>query len=395
MISVGNETPPDIDRPSEHSLMRRPESKSRVAVIGGGFFGAMVALRLSGAGLAVTIIEREPRLMARASYINQARIHGGYHYPRSILTARRSRANYARYLADFPSTVVGGLTHVYAIPRVGSKVSAGQFVTFCRRINAPIHEAPDRLRGLFASRLVEDVYTVDEAVFDADALRVAVTERLDTAQVDLRLATEALRFRRVADRIVVECDRGPAIEASLVFNCTYAGLNRVLERAGMDALPLKLEYAEMAIVDVPPALEHTPVTVMDGPFFSVMPFPPAGAHTLTHVRYTPRLAYVQDPGDFDPGERFPPSGRTGPTSQAALMLRDARRFLLPLAEAVLLESWSEVKAVLVTSEADDSRPILMSRSRESPGFVSILGSKIDNVYDVLEAVDAVLGGTTP
>jgi hypothetical protein len=51
-----------------------------------------------------------------------------------------------------------------------------------------------------------------------------------------------------------------------------------------------------------------------------------------------------------------------------------------------------MKALLATSEIDDSRPIVMSQTPKIPGFVSVLGSKIDNVYDILKATEAVLSG---
>lgn len=44
----------------------------------------------------ILIIEKDCDLMQRASYGNQAKVHNGYHYPRSILTARRSRVNFSK-----------------------------------------------------------------------------------------------------------------------------------------------------------------------------------------------------------------------------------------------------------------------------------------------------------
>lgn len=58
-------------------------------IIGGGFYGAAIAIYLAKErGLKrIMLIEREPALLKRASYNNQARVHNGYHYPRSFTTA--------------------------------------------------------------------------------------------------------------------------------------------------------------------------------------------------------------------------------------------------------------------------------------------------------------------
>ena len=74
------------------------EPSQDAIVIGGGFYGVVIAIYLARQrGLQrVTLVEREGALLTRASYNNQARVHNGYHYPRSILTAYRSRASSAR-----------------------------------------------------------------------------------------------------------------------------------------------------------------------------------------------------------------------------------------------------------------------------------------------------------
>ncbi len=47
----------------------------------------------------------------------------------------------------------------------------------------------------------------------------------------------------------------------------------------------------MALMKMPPALNELGITVMDGPFFSLMPFPARSLHTLSHVRYTPHFSW--------------------------------------------------------------------------------------------------------
>ena len=38
------------------------------------------------------------------------------------------------------------------------------------------------------------------------------------------------------------------------------------------------------------------------------------------------------------------------------------------------------------SERDDSRPILFEVSPDSPRIISIMGAKLDNIYDALDAI---------
>jgi hypothetical protein len=70
------------------------------------------------------------------------------------------------------------------------------------------------------------------------------------------------------------------------------------------------------------------------------------------------------------------------------MLRDAARYMPPLARAWHVGSLYEIKVVLRRNEQDDARPILFEPSAESPRVISVLGGKIDNIYDVLEVLQA-------
>jgi ADP-ribose pyrophosphatase YjhB (NUDIX family) len=69
------------------------------------------------------------------------------------------------------------------------------------------------------------------------------------------------------------------------------------------------------------------------------------------------------------------------------MIRDVQRYIPAMAKAQYKESLFEVKTVLSRNETDDGRPILFERHHTLPGCWSILGGKVDNIYDVLEKIE--------
>src|SRR5205809_4649123 len=175
-------------------------------IVGGGFYGCRLALTLARSGESVLLIEREKSLLSRASLANQARVHNGYHYPRSILTSIRSRANYDRFRNDYPGAVYEQFAHYYAIARHNSKVTAAQFTQFCSRIGAPIEPAPDEVRKLFDESRIEGVFLVRECAFNAVALREALERQLIDAGVRIRTGTTVRRVAREGMSCVVELE---------------------------------------------------------------------------------------------------------------------------------------------------------------------------------------------
>ena len=125
---------------------------------------------------------------------------------------------------------------------------------------------------------------------------------------------------------------------------------------------------------------------MDGPFFSLMPFPPRGLHTLSHVRYTPHMQWNDSYG-VDPYKKLDAYNQA---TRVDRMVRDTARYLPAILDAQHVDSLFEVKTVLVKNECDDGRPILFEKHVKLPGCYSILGGKIDNIYDVLEKLDEEL-----
>ncbi len=356
-------------------------------VVGGGVFGCFLALQLAREhSLSVCVLEREGALLRRASYNNQARVHNGYHYPRSILTGLRSRVNSRRFLSEFAECVDTTFAKYYAVARTRSNVTAAQFEQFCARIGAPLSKPEPHVQRWFNEALIERVWRTEEWAFDSDALAGRMAKDLAARDVPVHFQHEALRLKPTtgARRLELEVRRladgsSYSLAADHVFNATYSDLNGLLSRSSVPKLALKQEVTEIALVETPPELERVGVTVMCGPFFSFMPFPPRKLHSLSHVRYTPHRSWRDREAEFDNHAFF--SGLNEP-SYCEQMIRDSARYMPAIASFRQRDSLIELKTVLPQSEHDDSRPILFHRHTELPGLISVLGGKVDNIYDI-------------
>jgi glycine/D-amino acid oxidase-like deaminating enzyme len=338
-------------------------------VIGGGFYGCHIALGLAELGFRrIRLIERESSIMRRASYVNQARVHNGYHYPRSLPTGISSRRNFGRFIEEHAYAVLHNVEMVYGIAR-NSRVTGSQFARFCAEIGAPCRENVRAMNELFDPTLVEACFSVTEIAFDASALARDLLSRLDAAGVDCRFGVSGRVTQWNDNSVLVETTDEP-VRAHYVFNCTYAYLDNVGVRVRNT---VKKELAEIALIQPPREMAGRAVTIMDGPFFSSMPFPAQSCYSLTHVRYTPHMSWT-DAGD----EALQFNG-----SRAQAMMRDAIRYMPCMRASTYLGSLYELKAILVKSEDSDSRPIVFEQSEDTDRVYSILGSKIDNIYDVL------------
>ena len=349
-----------------------------VLVVGGGFYGCSLATHLARQGARVTVLEARADLLGGASYFNQARVHGGYHYPRSLRTAGRSQASYQAFMARYESCVMDDFVCIYAIAR-GSLTNARKFRRVCDYVGAPLMDAPASIRKLFNPAVIEASWVTRESTFDAVKLREFVRNELEEAGVEVRLATRVASVEEGTFGAHVTLEGGETIGADRVLVCTYGETIGALPR-GVGYSGLHCEPCEMALVDVPAPLQGKGITVMDGPYFSLMPFPSTPWHTLSHVRYTPHGAQPS----FEAAAEVLRSGRLA--SRADWMIRDAMRYVPSLGDAVHVESLWGVKTVPARRDGDDARPIVMRRSGGGR-VMSLLGSKIDNVGDALRVAE--------
>jgi glycine/D-amino acid oxidase-like deaminating enzyme len=350
------------------------EKKWDHIVIGGGFYGCILAVHLAQSEKSVLLIEKNDKLLQEASFVNQARVHNGYHYPRSVLTALRSRESLPRFVDDFPDAIDNSFEKYYAIARSGSKVTARQFELFCHNIGAECDPATDAVSDLFNKHTIEAVFRVKEFAFNAQKLAEYSLQRLQAAGVTVRYSTTAHSVQKSENKVRVILESGESLVGGEVWNVTYAGINDLLQHSHLPLLPLRYEWTEMGLVEPPDEFQGRGVTVMDGPFFSMMPFPARKLYSFSHVRYTPHYQWTDQ-------DKTPVLSRNH--SNMPLMLADAARFVPSLQDVRVHDSIWTVKTILMQNDQDDGRPILFRQHYGIPNFHVIMGGKIDNIYDII------------
>lgn len=363
-------------------------------VLGAGIFGLYAAKLLTEKGCSVAVLEYEAEPFARASYINQARIHMGYHYPRSFTTAIKAAGYFDRFSREFAFAVNSSFKKVYGIARKLSLTSADQFLQFCR--NADIPCEPIETGDYFQPSLVEQAFVTREYAFDARVIRDWFMERLQfspffTSYFGVRLqAVEALsRGYRI------RTNRGD-FAAPTVLNATYAGVNQILDLFGAEKYDLKYEISEIILCNVSANLKDLGLTLMDGPFFSVMPFGLQGCHSLTSVTFTHHKTSLSDLPVFPCQEQNPKCSGASlencnlcaarPKTAWPSMHQLAKKYLSSKTELAYIKSLFSIKPILQSARVDDSRPTLISFHGQEPRLISVLSGKLNTIYDLEEVL---------
>ena len=261
----------------------------KVGIIGGGIFGLSTALRYAKSGHFVDLFESQNNYCNLASRVNQARLHTGLHYPRDVLTAQTAHYSYAKFIMDFPKAVKK-IDQFYAIAARDSLTSADSFVSFADALG--IDYQMTEPSGLFNPGLIDVVLKVEEGSFDIDVLRDALLARIATeSRIVLHLGEPVKTISESNSSVFLNSLAGFAYEFDHAIVCTYAQNSAFAEQLGISWPSTNYQVCEVLLGKT--GLSDIGITIMDGPFWSTMPFGWSGMHSLTHVTHTP-LSNAQD-----------------------------------------------------------------------------------------------------
>ena len=366
-------------------------------IIGAGLYGLYAALFCCTKGQKVIVLECEDAAFKRATFINQARVHQGYHYPRSISTALKSAGYFERFNRDYAFCINKEFEQIYATSTEYSWSNGKQFKDFCRAANIPCEELNPNT--FFKNNMCDGAFRTREYTYDAMILREYLLEELKkyTSNVKIQYSVKITGIDKDSDKFIINTEGGAKYSSGFVLNATYAGTNQILDMLGFEKFKIKYELCEIILCNVNDKLKGLGITVMDGPFFSIMPFGKTGYHSLTSVTFTPHTTSYEELPTFSCQERsdgFCTKYHLGNCNNCPARPTTAFPYMDHLAQKYMRNEYTfsydnslfSMKPILMSSELDDSRPTVVRKYSDEPTFVSVLSGKINTVYDLDEVL---------
>lgn len=228
----------------------------KLLIIGGGWYGCHLATALS-AEHEVRLVEQRSQLFGGASGANPARMHLGFHYPRSRLTRALCQDHYSRFMGLYGQFTRWVPVNIYAIAAHQSQLDWGTY----RQV----------LRGE-----VEFFDLEDPA--EAGLQNVEGAMQVPERHLVIRKARE--HFARALAGQIYYSHAAAAPEGfapDWTIDCTFCST----DSAGIDRY-------EPCVTGILSGRTDRAVTIMDGPFPSIYPWDEElGLSSLTSARYTP------------------------------------------------------------------------------------------------------------
>lgn len=235
-------------------------------IIGAGLYGFYSALYCARKGEKVLVLEKDEEAFMRATYINQARVHMGYHYPRSYSTAIKSANYFERFNRDYGFCIHDSFEQIYAISSDFSWSNAEQFRRFCHATDIKCEDvSTDKY---FNDFMCDGAFLTREYTYDAHLLRdYFINELKKYPNVQIKYITDIDMIKNIGNEYEIILNSGETYKSKFILNSTYASVNQILNMLGFEPFKIKYELCEIILCEVSEKLKNVGITVMDGPFF--------------------------------------------------------------------------------------------------------------------------------
>jgi glycine/D-amino acid oxidase-like deaminating enzyme len=384
-IEPGVETAHRVLTVSLSAPARIPPARPRVAIMGGGIFGVSCAIELAP-HCDVVVFERHPELLSEATFNNQWRHHSGFHYPRSIETVREIQRTKDDFHAVYGSQVIQEIVSYYCTSASAREITRERYLASCEAggLNFTIVTPP---AGVVDPNQVDLCIRTDEGVFQFYRLRAEIERRLrELPDCELRLQTTVTKaewgkggHKYIESRANGKSRREPF---DFVVNATYAQLNLLANWLGFPVQPLRFDLCEMLLLELD--LDPICVTVLDGPFTSLVGTGRRGEFLLSHIHESVLATAVTQDG-------LPPVWE--PQSNRENLIRHCSRYLPVVSDARIRESRFAIRAVRAFSADYDGRPTVITD--HGFGCYSILGGKlVTSVSSARSIASRILSSST-
>lgn len=339
-----------------------------VAIIGGGIFGTSAAAELSRF-CSVTIFEKNPDLMQEGTLVNCFRHHMGYHYPRSSETVLDIQNSCEDFEKVYGKAILSSYPTYYGIAKNNSHVSTKEFLAFCKKHNLP-YKKTTLPSSLLSKDEIDVCIKVPEPGYHYEKLTKIVKNRLgkeSNIKILCNSLITGLSLNKDGTKTVTYLKNNrirTEKKFDFVVNATYANINQMTNWLSFDKYPLRVDLAEVLVIK----METAPIsiTLVDGPFATLMPTGNKNEFTLYHVVESVLDRYVPENG-------IPKKLYNRPSNQEAI-IKESLKFFPILKDAIVTESRIVHRGVQAHHEHDDSR--VVDLIDHGFGCWSILSGKI-------------------
>jgi len=332
----------------------------KIAVVGAGIFGVTIAKKLAQYSYKVELFEKEKDILCCASFVNQYRIHVGYHYPRSEETVIGCIKAKENFYSEYYSAINKNTDQYYCISKMNSLMNSDDYLKFLQKLKLPFEI---KNTAVVNNNSINLCVKVQEDLIDIEKLKQVCRKNLENKNIITNLQTE---FK---PEMIDDYD--------YVIIATYINNNNFVSEYNKNVY--QYELCEKLIIELPKEYKNIGVVIMDGKFGCIDPLSGTDFHLMGHVDH----AIYKRTYELIPNipEEFKPILNNGiilkhklPFTRFPNFIKSIKKYFINLDKAQHIGSMFTYRVVLPNFNNTDARPTLINKVSDK--VITVFSGKI-------------------
>jgi hypothetical protein len=345
----------------------------KALIIGAGIHGITIACELAKLNVDVVIIDSNHEILMGTSNGTHNRVNMGYHYPRSQETVDECYRGFEFFQRNLSSALYYPSSCYYAIDSSDSLVNAAQYRDFLKSAGLKYScEYPSS--DILIPDHIEESFRVWEPCYDVTMLRRIYHQKIENLSIKLALGFNIQSGKIDGKNVVLISDVNHQIfnKFDIIVNATYASTNNIQSVLGCQEPRKTYCYQKTEVVIATYDKVSLPaMTVMDGPFMTVLPYLQSGHRNKYAVYDVVSSIHEEFIGEFLP-ENF----RTPQVvSKYEEMRVRGRKYFAFMNDLVPQTSLWALRPIPLTTLDNDSRVTNLIKHNVHDCFYSVLEGK--------------------
>lgn len=246
-------------------------SKRKILIIGAGIQGTFIALELKklNKNLLIDLIDENAEILSGSSASTHNRANRGYHYPRSLETQKECSDGRTFFIKNYKNCYQDIGVSYYAIHK-DSKVTKEKYEFFLKKSNLKYKiRYPDGCENL--KKNTTQSFEGYEGCFNHEKLKKKLIKKI-YKKINFIKNFKLVKVKFEKRSISLFSNSGKVITSNYntIINTTYSDSSNILKIFGIK--PKDKYTIQHTIIPIVKTKEKIPgITIMDGPFVTIMP----------------------------------------------------------------------------------------------------------------------------
>ena len=249
--------------------------KKNFLIIGAGIHGTLISLELKkiNKNFNIDLIEKNSDICLGSSAATHNRANRGFHYPRSVKTQNECITGWNFFIRNYRK-FFSDISNSYYLIEKSSKINFLRYKNFLKRKRIYFKEKyPKNI--IIKKKNIEASFEVFEGCFDHFKIKKFIKKELLKYKINLitnfNLHKVNYNSKKKFFKIISENNKILEKKYDFIINATYTNVDKILCKFNISSeLKYKFQFTSIPIIFCKKKIPG--ITVMDGPYITIMPF---------------------------------------------------------------------------------------------------------------------------